>query len=377
MTEGQLRGRVARTIAHGLFVVLILSLAAKLVSAQSTTGVVLGIGLVCLLLSIYIAKGVAVAQRVAQEASDAVERERRAAGDRMQMALVLALLMLGGVACSRVEPGHVGIVVHLYGSQKGVDFEPRPVGMYWLNPWTTDLYSFPTYVQTAVWTRDASEGSPSNEELTFNTKEGMVVSTDISLSYHLEAEQVPAFFAKFRTDNLAVFTHGFMRNVARDAFNDLGPAYSVEQVYGEAKETLRKQVVERIQQHVAPFGVVVEQFGYIGALRLPGPVIDSLNAKIQAGQIALQKQTELAQAQADAAKKVAAAKGDADALLMRANAEAQANTIIARSLTSELVQYETVRRWNGQRPQVEGAQSGLMLMLGSPQPAGGSLAATR
>lgn len=280
--------------------------------------------------------------------------------------LLLLLFPYMGGCVSSIKPGHVGIKVHLYGGEKGVDFEPLPVGLVWYNPWTTSIYTFPTFVQTAVWTANPSEGHARNEELSFNTREGMVVSADISLSYHLDGDHVPTFFAKFRTDQIDTFTHGFMRNIARDAFSDLGPLFTVEDVYGEKKETLRRNVLARVQEQVGTLGVVIEQFGYLGALRLPDAVVQSLNAKIQATQIAMRVQNEIATAQAEAKKTVAVAEGNAQARIAVATAEAQANKMLAASISRELVEYLAIQRWDGHRPTVESGTGGLSLLLPTP-----------
>jgi len=52
---------------------------------------------------------------------------------------------------------------------------------------TTQIIEFPTYVQTVKWTKDTSEGHPINEEMGFNSKEGMEIFVDVSLSYAIEA----------------------------------------------------------------------------------------------------------------------------------------------------------------------------------------------
>lgn len=87
----------------------------------------------------------------------------------------------------RIDPGHVGIVVDLYGGNKGVQAIPVVTGMNFYSPLMTDIFSYPTFVQTAVWTRSRDEGSPSNEEISFSSKEGLVITADVSLSYQLVA----------------------------------------------------------------------------------------------------------------------------------------------------------------------------------------------
>jgi len=56
----------------------------------------------------------------------------------------------------------------------------------------------------------------------------MVINGDISLSYQLTAEKVPAFYVKFRSDDLKAFTYGFLHNVARDAFNEIGQRFPLK-----------------------------------------------------------------------------------------------------------------------------------------------------
>lgn len=281
------------------------------------------------------------------------------------MGVVLIVLFMAS-GCASITPGNAGIKVHSYGGSKGVDVEPLGVGVWTFNPFTESIIEYPVYVQTTVWTKDPNEGKATNEELSFNTHEGMLIHADISLSYHLEASFAPAFYSKFRTSDLNIFTHGFLHNCARDAFNDLAPQYTVEQVYGDKKEELRKKVQDRVQTEVTQFGIVIEQFGYLNGLRLPEAVVAALNGKIQATQDAMRVENEVAKATAEAKKIVATAEGAAQARMLQAKAEADANHIIAESITPELVQYQLALRWDGKRPLVEGTSSTLLSGLSLP-----------
>src|SRR5258708_30428007 len=123
-------------------------------------------------------------------------------------------------------------------------------------------------MQTAKWTRDVHEGNPQNEEITFTNRDAMLISADISLGYSLKPELVPAFYEKFRIENLDNFTHNFLRNVARDHFNETAGKYSVEQIMGDNGPFLA-EVRDKLQKQVAPYGVLIEQFGFIGPPRPP------------------------------------------------------------------------------------------------------------
>jgi hypothetical protein len=47
-----------------------------------------------------------------------------------------------------------------------------------------------------------------------------------------------SFYVKFRTDQMENFTHGFLRNIARDGFNEIGSKMKVDEVYGSGKAEL-------------------------------------------------------------------------------------------------------------------------------------------
>jgi regulator of protease activity HflC (stomatin/prohibitin superfamily) len=181
---------------------------------------------------------------------------------------------------------------------------------------------------------------------------------------------------KFRNDNIEQFTHGFLRNVARDAINRTGSQYTVQEIMGEKKSELELDSRKDLQQQVTDIGVVIDQFGFIGSPRPPESVIAAINAKVQAQQIAVQKQNELVQSQADAAKLVAAAEGQAKAQVAIANGEAESNRVRAASISENIIKWQQlavtdrwIEKWNGQVPSVQagGNLPGMLLDIKPPK----------
>lgn len=283
--------------------------------------------------------------------------------------LVLLLSLVVVSACTTIEPGYVGIRVNKYGTNRGVDSSAVVTGVVWYNFISTSVFQYPTFVQTAVWTASPDDGNPSNEEMTFNSIEGLTITADVSLSYSISREHAPAFYNKFRNDDLKFFTHGFMRNVARDAFNEISPKYTVESIYGSKKEEFLSLVRDRINAKLDSVGVHLEQFGFIGAMRLPANIVTAINSKIAANQTALQTENELRTVQAEAQKAVATATGEANSRIARAKGEAEANEILIRSLSPQLLEWKRlelqlaqIQRWNGAYPQVVTGQNFPLLM---------------
>lgn len=286
--------------------------------------------------------------------------------------LACVVLALTATGCStRIGPGHVGIVVQASGTDKGVLDAPVRTGRVFYNPFYESIIEYPTFVQTVVWTKSTSEGNPVDESITFTNKDSMSINMDVSLSYSLLGDKVPAFYVKFLTADLTAFTNGFMRNVARDCINERGGSYEIAQLMGDNADFIKTSRA-CVDAQLLPYGVHIEQFGIIGAPRPPDNVLQQINSKNQAQQMNLQKQMELAGVQAEAAKNVAQAEGNAKAQIAAANGDAEANKIRSASITPMIIrskelenQHDMIFRWHGDPPHtiVGDVKSGMMLPL--------------
>ncbi|MBH3383166.1 SPFH domain-containing protein [Pseudomonas alloputida] len=260
-----------------------------------------------------------------------------------------ALAVLGG--CSKVPAGNVGVIVNLYGSEKGVELKEVGTGKYWVGI-NEELYLFPTFTQTETWTGD--------ETITFQTVEGMKVGGDVGITYAVAPDKVTTLFQKYRA-GIDEITNKFLRNMVRDAFNDVASTLPVESVYGAGKADLLTAVEKRVRTQVAPIGINLERIYYASDLALPPQVTNSLNAKIQATQMAEQRRNEVAQAKAEADKERARAQGEADAKLLIAQADAKAIEVRAQALRAnpDVVTLNAVEKWDGKLPTYTGGQAPL------------------
>src|SRR6201984_3846670 len=134
---------------------------------------------------------------------------------------ILALLVLftSVFKVARIEAGYEGVEINLAGAQRGAADIPIRTGWVFYSPLRTQIIEFPTFVQTVKWTHDLNEGRASNEEMSFNSKEGMEIYSDVSLSYAIDPHRVPDFYVKYRLSNLDGFTHGILRDVVRNSLN--------------------------------------------------------------------------------------------------------------------------------------------------------------
>ena len=260
------------------------------------------------------------------------------------MALGLAILS-SGCGYTSIQPGNVGVVVHKYGGDKGVDVDTIGVGAHWFNPATTDIYTFSTAMQNYVWTASAHEGSREDESISFQTKEGLSINGDFGITYEVDPDKVAILYQKYR-QGIEEITNVFIRNNVRDSLNKAASTMSVEDVIGAKKSDLLDTATKAVVSQVGPLGIHVDKVYLIGTFRLPEAVQKALDAKLAAQQAALQTQMEVAQAQAEGQKKLALAK-----------AEAESNRLVAASLSPNLVAYAKVQKWDGHLSLVSGGSA--------------------
>ncbi len=262
--------------------------------------------------------------------------------------VLVSMVMLVG-ACTTVPPGHVGIQVNMSGADKGVSNLTLQTGRVFYNPITEQVFSYPTFVQTVVWTANKNEGNAQDESITFTGKGNLIYSVDVSMSYQLVSDKVPNFYVKFRNDDLSAFTYGYLHNQARDEFNEAAGAYELDNIMGDNSKFIA-DVRDRLQKSLDPIGVQIAQFGLIGAPRPPAAITQAINDKFKATQDAQRVENELRATTAQAAKAVAQAEG-----------EAKSNAIKNASLTPQIIEWERLKlteqaisKWNGLAPTING-----------------------
>ena len=268
--------------------------------------------------------------------------------------ILLALVILSLAACSDVPSGYTGIKVNLLGSDKGVDSQELGTGRYWIGM-NEKLFIFPMFTQTQVWTKDKNEGSPNDGSITFQTVEGLEVNADLGITYSLDPKHVTTIFQKYRK-GIEEITNTVLRSMVRDAVINAASSKQIESVYGLKKADLIKEVEDTVRKQCADVGIIVEHIYWIGSLRLPPSIVNSINAKAAATQMTAQREQEIQHSKAEAEKLVAEAQGKADAQLAIAKANAQAINVEGDALRNNpsVIELRKMERWDGKLPQIVG-----------------------
>lgn len=264
---------------------------------------------------------------------------------RPQYITLLVIVFFFWLMCFKmISPGYVGVVIDLLGDSKGVEAKELHVGMHWVAPWK-NVYQFPIFEQNDTWGGD-------HEGFNFQTSEGMAVSADIGITYHLRPESIPLIFQRYRR-GMDEITNVFIRNYIRDAINKSASKTRIEDLYS-GKEGFFEEVEKHVREDLSPIGIELSRIYLIGRFHFPHNVITALNSKIEAMQRAQQRENELREAEAEAKKQIAKAEGQARCAILQAEAEAKANLVLAKSVTPELIQWQSVQKWDGHMPHVTG-----------------------
>jgi regulator of protease activity HflC (stomatin/prohibitin superfamily) len=265
---------------------------------------------------------------------------------KMYKAITLITLLFLS-ACNRVPAGNVGVKVYLLGSNKGVDNEILSPGRYWIG-WNEELYLFPTFSQTDTW--------GGQQALTFQTMEGLNVSADVGITYHINPTKISTVFQKYRK-GIEEISDLYLRNMVRDALVVSASNRGIEMIYGKGKGELLNEVEAMVRKQVQDIGIEIENVYWVGNFNLPQAVVNSVNAKIAATQEAQQRENEVAKAKAEANIKIEQARGQAEYNLLIAKSEADALKIRGEALkaNTDLISLNAIEKWNGVLPLYNGA----------------------
>lgn len=258
------------------------------------------------------------------------------------MGCILAVVTMTSLTgCyERVEPGNVGIIVNRLGDEKGVEQQVKGVGRYWIG-WNEDLYTFPTFKQMKTY----------DGIFTFQMSDGTTIGYHIGVAYKVNPTKVATVFQTYRKGVDEITDSDLQQKIA-DSLNRLASRMTTDKFIDGGKSDLLTQALSMIQAEMTPVGIEVISLSYVGKPEYPPTVIASINAKVTANQVTLQREQEIKQSEAEAEKERAKARGESDSARIRAQGEADAIKLRGEALAANpnVIQLDAIAKWNGVMP---------------------------
>jgi regulator of protease activity HflC (stomatin/prohibitin superfamily) len=192
-------------------------------------------------------------------------------------ALLLAILLFNSV--TRVGTGHIGVLT-LFGRVTG---ERLGEGIHLINPLKTN-----NEMSIQTQTLKESANVPSSE--------GLMMSLDTSLIYHLNPDRATEVFQKIGADYENLVVEPTLRSAIREAT----ASHSANALYTGEREMVAKQIYDQLTSELNKRGLTVENV-LLRDVQLPATLKAAIEAKQQAEQeslamnFRLQKETQEAQ----------------------------------------------------------------------------------
>jgi len=259
-------------------------------------------------------------------------------------------------SCERIDAGHVGVKVNLYGNGKGVDDVTECAGLVFYNPLSTRIYEFPYFVQHKEYIKTEDM----DNSFVVNSKDGSEFHVSPMINYTVQRDKIPYVFAKYRR-SLQEIEDGFIKTAIYDAFRMTANYYTAEELVSNRQE-FENRVKRTMDSAVLKEGFIISQLS--SNLGYPESFKNAIINKNNAVQAALMAENQVKTAEAQAKIKVATAQGNAEAMLTEVRAKAEANKLEQASLTPMLLQKQWIEKWDGALPTTQLANgTGMMLNM--------------
>lgn len=244
----------------------------------------------------------------------------------MKKFLVLVMAIMTLASCARIDAGHEGIKVNLYGSNKGVDDIELVTGRVHYNPFTTSVYEYPTFVQTIDY-----------DPFEFNSKDGSVFSFDPTVMMHLKPNAAAEVFKKYRKD-MGDILEVTLVPIIQDAFKEEINIRTDNELISD-QTSFQNAIEERLKTELAKENFIVTKVST--GIKYPDALVKAINDK----NVAIQKKAEVE-------NQVAVAEAEAKKKIIEAQAEKEANALRTVALTPAVLQQMWIEKWDGTVPTV-------------------------
>ena len=264
------------------------------------------------------------------------EKEKRFLGG-VGLAVIIAAGLICVAKCTvRVPAGYVAVEYKMNG---GISKDTLSQGWNLISPTVkTSLYSIG--IEQSYLTSEDKGDSPKDESFKTPTADGKQLLVDLEFSYKFDQDQVADVFTRFKGQSGESVKNTFIKPKMKAWTQEVTAKYPVTDVFGDKRQELNEALDKYLKKKFEPYGITISNVSLIN-IDVDKDTMKAINAKIKAQQDAetqaIQNQTNIDKAKADAEAEVTKAKGDADAKVIAAQAEADANAKINSSITDQLI----------------------------------------
>ena len=252
---------------------------------------------------------------------------------------IIAVGIVGGaytvMSLEHVGQGEVGVV---YTMKDGVQEETLSPGFHFVGP-TAKVKNYPVAQQQLVLSNNPADYNE-DEHADWHVDapaDGGMVKLNMTVNYNFIPDRVTDLYEKFNGMDGDQIMNNMVQNSAIAYIKEVTPTFTVMDIYSDKRSEVSKAITEYLNKKLTDeYGINISS-ALIIDVQLDEGLQEKVKAKEQAKQDAekaeLDKQTAIAQGEADKAKAEAAAA----VTITNAEAAAKANQILSASITDELI----------------------------------------
>lgn len=283
--------------------------------------------------------------------------------------IAVALLALVFSSWRNIQPGYVGIVFDK--ASHSVTAGALEPGWAFINPFTQAIQEYPVTIQTYSMVSRSDEGSTTGDDsIKVQSNEGQQLNLDAVIQYQVIDDEAGLIYQDWGGAGIDIVEDRIVRQYTRSQVPVVASKYGWEAITSSKRDIINQEISTTLENEFAKRHLRLVSFA-VREVHLPASLQSALDKKIDAQQAAEQQKYQLEQAKVKADQDVAeatghanalkaSAEGEAQATLVKAQAQAEANRILAQSLTSDLIRYEQLQRWDGKLPVFTGGATPLI-----------------
>ncbi len=226
---------------------------------------------------------------------------------------VVIITSLLGTSCAIIRPGEVGVKQNMGKIKRQIEGE----GPVLYNPFTSRI------VKASIQTRNLELS------LSLPSKEGLSITSQISILYHLNKDKVPDIIRVIGLDYESIIA-----NVFRSASADVCSQFFAKDMHSGMRSEIEKAIKNKMDETMSRQGIIIESV-LMKSIQLPPGLSSSIEQKLQAEQDALRMEFVLQQAKLDADRKIIEAKGTRDA-----------QKILSEGLTEQIIKIRSIEAFS-------------------------------
>lgn len=267
--------------------------------------------------------------------------------------IIIVGIILAAMCTTRVPAGYVAVQYNVNG---GVKDDVLTQGWHFVPPTVkTTLYT--VGIEQSYLTAGSNGDSEEDESFSASSSEGKAITLDLTFTYQFQQENVDKVFSRFKGQDGKAVRDSFIKPNIISWTKEVVAKYKVSDILGSERANVNVALTDYLAKKFDSYGITVSNVSLIN-ITVDKETQKAINAKITAQQNAetqaINNQTEIDKAEAEAKVKLTNAQAEADAQKIKAEAEAAANKKLAESLTQSLIENEKIEKWNGKLPEYMG-----------------------